>query len=70
MVSPFFFIKKKDGTLWLVQDYRKLNGMTIKSRYLLPLIHKMIDKLQHACNFTTLDVCWGYNNVHIREGDK
>jgi hypothetical protein len=70
MALPFFFIKKKDGTLWLVQDYRKLNNMTIKNRYLLPLIQGMIDKLQRARYFTTLDVRWGYNNVCIKEGDK
>ncbi len=29
--SPFFFIKKKDGKLWPVQDYRKLNALTIKN---------------------------------------
>jgi hypothetical protein len=70
MASPFFFIKKKDGTLWPVQDYRKLNDMMIKNRYLLPLIQEMIDKLQHARYFTTLDVRWGYNNVRIKEGDE
>ena len=31
MASPFFFIKKKDGKLRPVQDYRKLNEMTIKN---------------------------------------
>ena len=25
MASPFFFVKKKDGSLRPVQDYRKLN---------------------------------------------
>ncbi len=30
--SPFFFIKKKDGTQRPVQDYRKLNEMTITNR--------------------------------------
>ena len=45
MVSPVFFIKKKDGTLWLVQDYRELNVMTIKNRYPLPLISKLINQL-------------------------
>src|SRR6266404_4934106 len=36
--SPFFFIKKKDGKLRPVQDYRKLNEHTIRNRYPLPFI--------------------------------
>ncbi len=68
--SPFFFVKKKDGTLRPVQDYRKLNEMTIKNRYLLPLISELIDKLRGAKHFTKLDVQFGYNNVRIKEGDE
>ncbi|SJK99846.1 uncharacterized protein ARMOST_03157 [Armillaria ostoyae] len=68
--SPFFFVKKKDGSLRPVQDYRKLNEMTIKNRYPLPLISELIDKLQGVKYFTKLDVCWGYNNVRIKEGDE
>ena len=33
MASPIFFIKKKDGKLRLVQDYRRLNKITIKNRF-------------------------------------
>jgi len=40
MASPFFFIKKKDGILRPVQDYRRLNDLTIKNRYPLPLIQE------------------------------
>ncbi|SJL16274.1 uncharacterized protein ARMOST_19794 [Armillaria ostoyae] len=68
--SPFFFVKKKDGSLRPVQDYRKLNEMTIKNRYPLPLISELIDKLQGAKYFTKLDVRWGYNNVWIKEEDE
>ncbi|SJL02936.1 uncharacterized protein ARMOST_06277 [Armillaria ostoyae] len=68
--SPFFFVKKKDGSLRPVQDYRKLNEMTIKNRYPLLLISELIDKLQGAKYFTKLDVCWGYNNVQIKEGNE
>jgi hypothetical protein len=32
-----FFIKKKDGKLRFVQDYRALNAITRKNQYLLPL---------------------------------
>src|SRR4051812_17960532 len=48
MASPFFFVKKKDGKLRPIQDYRKLNEMTIKNRYLLPLIQELVDKLKGA----------------------
>jgi hypothetical protein len=70
MASAFFFVKKKDGSLRPVQDYRKLNEMTIKNRYPLPLISELIDKLKKAKYFTKLDIRWGYNNVRIKEGDE
>jgi len=43
--APFFFIKKKDGTLRPVQDYWRLNEVTIKNKYLLLLIQELIDKV-------------------------
>ncbi len=70
MASPFFFVKKKDGKLRPVQDYRKLNEMTIKNRYPLPLISELMDKLRGAKYFSKLDVRWGYNNVRIKTGDE
>jgi hypothetical protein len=70
MVSPVFFIKKKDGSLRLVQDYRVLNSMTVKNRYPIPLISDLINRLRGAKYFTKLDVRWGYNNVRIKEGDE
>ena len=45
MASPVFFIKKKDGTLRLVQDYRALNAITVKNRYPLPLISDLMNQL-------------------------
>ena len=65
MASPFFFIKKKDSSLRPVQDYRKLNEMTVKNRYPLPLIQELIDKLKQSRHFTKMDVRWGYNNIRI-----
>jgi len=70
MASPVFFIKKKDGTLWLVQDYWALNAMTVKNKYPLPLISKLINKLRGAKYFTKLDIRWGFNNVQMKEGDE
>jgi hypothetical protein len=70
MAAPVFFIKKKDGALRLVQDYRALNAKTVKNAYPLPLISDLINRLRGARYFTKLDVRWGYNNVRIKEGDE
>ena len=66
----FFFIKKKDGKLRLVQDYQWLNEWTIKNRYPLPLISKLILHIQDAKLFTKVNIRWGYNNVCIKKGDE
>lgn len=68
--SPVFFVKKKDGSLRLVQDYRELNKGCIRDRYPLPLISELINQLKGAKYFTALDIRWGYNNIRIREGDE
>ena len=46
--APFFFIKKKDGKLWPVQDYWQLNDWTIKNCYSLPLISELIAWVQNT----------------------
>jgi Reverse transcriptase (RNA-dependent DNA polymerase) len=63
--SPFFFIKKKDGLLQLVQDYRKINKWMIQDVYPIPQITHILEQLQGKMLFTTLDICWGYNNIQI-----
>jgi len=70
MAAPVFFIKKKDGSLRLVQDYRALNAKTVKNAYPLPLISDLVNRLRGAHYFTKLDVRWGYNNFRIKEGDE
>ncbi len=54
--APFFFIKKKDGKLRPVQDYRKLNEQTIRDNYPLPLIKTILEQLQGRSLFTKFDI--------------
>jgi hypothetical protein len=44
--APFFFIKKKDGKLRLVQDYQKVNEWMVKNCYPLPLIPELINQVK------------------------
>ena len=46
--SPILFVKKKDGTLRMVIDYRALNKLTVKDRYPLPDIDDLFDNLHGA----------------------
>jgi reverse transcriptase-like protein len=71
--SPYaanFFVKKKDGKLRLVQDYRPVNKWTKRNRNVSPLIPQTIDRLSGCTLFTKFDVRWGYNNIRIKPGDK
>jgi len=40
--SSFFFVRKKDGKMRPVQDYCKINAITIQNQYPLPLIADLI----------------------------
>jgi hypothetical protein len=66
--APCFFIKKKDGSLRLCVDYRRLNAITVKDRNPLPLISDLIRQLAKAKFFTVLDLRGAYNLIRIQQG--
>ncbi|MGB2685899.1 MAG: pol polyprotein, partial [Olleya sp.] len=68
--SPVLFVQKKDGSLRLCVDYRKLNDITIKDCYALPLINELQDRFQGATVFTKLDLRGAYNLIRIKEGEE
>ncbi|CAF0923029.1 unnamed protein product [Brachionus calyciflorus] len=52
---PFVIVQKKDGTYRFCFDYRKLNEITIRDNYPLPLIEETIDSLEGSKFFSSLD---------------
>ena len=68
--SAFFIIKKKDGKLHPIQDYWKLNQYTIRNKYPLPLIPELIAQVKDTNIFSKFDICWGYNNIKIKDRDQ
>jgi len=64
------FLKKADGTLQLCMDYRGLNKITIKNRYLWPLIGEVLERISKAKYFTKFDVQDRYNCLRIASCEK
>ena len=67
--APVLFVKKKDGTLRLCIDYRQLNKLTIKNKYLLPRIDDLFDQLKGASIFSKIDLRSGYHQLRIKDVD-
>ena len=67
--APVLFVKKRDGTLRLCIDYRQLNKLTIKNKYLLPRIYDLFDQLKGASIFSKIDLRYGYHQLRIKDVD-
>ena len=68
--SPVVLVCKKDGSLWLCIDLRKLNNQTIKDAQSLPRIEDSLDCLDRAAIFTSLDLQSGYWQAEMTEDSK
>jgi hypothetical protein len=66
---PALFVKKKDESLRLCIDYRPLNAVTIKNKYLLPRIYVLFDQSVGAKVFSKIDLHSGYHQIKIRASD-
>jgi hypothetical protein len=66
---PTIFVKKKDQTLRMCMDYRRLNEVTIKNKYPLPRIDILFNQLTGARVFSKIDLRSGYHQIRIRPED-
>ena len=54
--APVLFVRKKDGSLRMCIDYRKLNKVTINNKYALPRIDDLCYHFQGAPCFSKIDI--------------
>jgi hypothetical protein len=59
------FVKKANKLLRFCVDFRRLNNLTCKDRYPLPLIDKTLARLAKAKVYIKLNICQAFYKIRI-----
>jgi transposase InsO family protein len=69
--APVVMVRRRGSDVWrFCIDYRKLNAITVRDPYPLPRIDEILQQLQQAQWFTTLDLVAGYWQIPMHENSK
>ena len=69
VTTPMLFVKKKEGSMRLCNDYKELNKVTMRNKYPLPKIEDLFDQLQEAKVFSKIDLHFGCHQLKIKTVD-
>ncbi|XP_076044797.1 uncharacterized protein LOC143027398 [Oratosquilla oratoria] len=68
--SPCLLVPKADNTFRMCTEYRKINNVTVRDAYPLPLIEQLLDMIGDAHFISTIDLLKGYYQVALTQEAK
>ena len=63
--SPAHMVKKSNGSWLVVEDYRRLNQVTVKDSYSIPFLHDFTENISGSTIFSSIDLFKSYHQIHI-----
>jgi hypothetical protein len=63
-------VKNKDNSYRFCVDFWKLNSLTVKSKYPVPVIDQLLDELRQAYWFSKLDLWARFHQILLQHGDE
>ena len=68
--APIVLVKKKDGSMRLCVDHRRLNQISRSDAYPMPRVDDLIDRVGKSTYISTLDLTRGYWQVPVAKIDR
>ncbi|PAA81942.1 hypothetical protein BOX15_Mlig034239g2, partial [Macrostomum lignano] len=68
--SPVVCVRKKDNSLRMCVDYRRVNDVTVKDAIPLPRVDEALEALHGTAVYSSLDLRSGYHQVPVAAEDR
>ena len=65
--SPIVLVEKKDGSIRLCVDYRRLNSITVFDAYPISRIEEVVEQLGNSEYISSIDLSKGYWQIPLNE---
>ena len=65
--SPVVMVIKKDGSWHMCPNYRQINKIIIKGKFIIPVIDEILDEMHGEILYTNLDIHSRYHQIMRQE---